>query len=86
MSLGTVGGSRIWTNYGLYSLSIGPDGEGNYHELITQGIDKIMKKLPVYPLKSVNDEVTVNEPAMKELLPELSYLYNKTRHSYICSL
>jgi len=72
MSLGTVGGSRIWTNYGLYSLSIGPDTEGNYHELIAQGIDTIMKKLPVYPLKSVNDEVIANEPAMKEVLPEFA--------------
>ena len=70
MSLSTVGGSRIWTNYGLYSMSIGPDSEGSYHKLIAQGIDNIMKKTCVYPLKSVNDEVIAYDPTVKEALPK----------------
>ena len=70
MTLGTVGGERIWTNYGLYTFSIGPDMNGQYHEIVAQGIGTIMNKLPIYQLDQINAEVKMYDVKDSEPFPE----------------
>ena len=55
--IGVVGGSRIWTEYGMYSVILGPDNDNKYHELNCQGIKKITGDLPAYDLAALNQEV-----------------------------
>ena len=57
MSLGTVGKNRIWTNYGIYSMLMGPDSEGDYHEMVVQGITAITEPFQKYNLNSINKEI-----------------------------
>ena len=52
--IGVVGGGRIWSQYGLYSVVLGPDNNGRYHELKCQGIKKITDELPEYDLSPLN--------------------------------
>ena len=55
--IGVVGGGRIWTEYGMYSLNVGPTPEGYYHEVKCQGIKKITESFPHYDLAVVNKSV-----------------------------
>ena len=55
--LGVVGGGRIWTEYGMYCLNIGPTESGHYHEVKCQGIKRITADFPTYELQTVNEEV-----------------------------
>ena len=57
MSIGTVGGKRIWTNYGIYSMILGPDTDGDWHEMFVQGISCITDPFRKYSLSVLNKEV-----------------------------
>ena len=57
MSIGTVGKNRIWTNYGIYSMMLGPDREGGYHEMYVQGISAITDTFYKYNLSTINKEI-----------------------------
>lgn len=59
--IGVVGGGRIWTEYGMYCLNIGPTPEGYYHEVKCQGIKKITERFPHYDLSDVNKLVRKSE-------------------------
>ena len=55
--IGVVGGGRIWTQYGMYCLNIGPTLEGNYHEVKCQGITNVTEEMPRYDLSEINKSV-----------------------------
>ena len=48
--IGVVGGSRIWTEYGMYSVILGPDNDNKYHELNCQGIKNGFLPNWVFPI------------------------------------
>ena len=55
--IGVVGGGRIWTEYGMYCLNIGPTLDGYYHEIKCQGIKNITDEMPQYNLSVINKSV-----------------------------
>ena len=55
--IGVVGGGRIWTQFGMYSVALGPTEEGKYHELKCQGIPAITREFPLYQMKPINEMV-----------------------------
>jgi len=55
--IGVVGGGRIWTEYGLYQVALGPTPEGKFFKLSCQGISKITPNYPSYALNVVNKAV-----------------------------
>ena len=57
VSIGVVGGGKIWTKYGSYSLKIGPTEDGFYHEIVAQGISQMTASFPHYDLSQINKEV-----------------------------
>ena len=71
MSIGTVGKNRIWTNYGIYSMMLGPDREGGYHEMYVQGISAITDTFYKYNLSTINKEIKRSGILPREtILPE----------------
>ena len=46
MPIGGLGGKVTWTNYGKYTIILGPDAFGKCHELDMQGIKTITNPLP----------------------------------------
>lgn len=55
--IGVAGGGRIWTEYGMYALMIGPTIDGKYHEIKCQGIKSITTEFPLYELAPISAEV-----------------------------
>ena len=71
MSIGTVGKNRIWTNYGIYSMMLGPDREGGYHEMYVQGISAVTDTFYKYNLSTINKEIKRSGILPREtILPE----------------
>ena len=70
MNIGVVGGGKVWTSYGTYSLSLGPNPDGFYHDLSAQGITKITEKFPRYQLDEVNSELRSYSKFKSEKLPK----------------
>lgn len=69
--IGVVGGGRIWTEYGMYNVILGPDNHGHYHELKCQGIKRITSELPVYDLSPINKDVRkCNQLNKSDSLPQ----------------
>jgi hypothetical protein len=65
-----ISNMSMWTNYGVYSCSLGPDNSGNFWELVFQGMESITSEFPVYNWQSVNKEYrNSKKPGSKELLP-----------------
>ena len=54
--IGALGGKTIWSDYGTYMLTIGPDVNGECHELESQGIETITTVLPEVNLQSLWEE------------------------------
>ena len=71
ISLKAVGGTGMMTDYGSYKLNLGPNSEGNYHELTCYGMSKVTDTVPKHDLGVVNDEVQGHpEYIAGEPLPE----------------
>lgn len=51
-----LGNKTVWSNYGSYSITIGADIYGEYHELELQGIDVITSSFPEIDLTEIWDE------------------------------
>ena len=65
-----ISNMSMWTNYGVYSCSLGPDNSGNFWELVFQGMESITSEFPVYNWQSLNKEYrNSKKPGSKELLP-----------------
>ena len=54
--IGGVGGKTIWSDYGMYSLTIGPDIYGECHELDVQGLQTITHVMPKVQLEPLWEE------------------------------
>ena len=56
-SLATAGARTINTNYGAFRCTLGPDKEGKYREVVSQGMDQVTWPVPKWDLSRVNSEV-----------------------------
>ena len=56
VQVGVVGGGKVWTQYGSYTMSLGPTEDGLYHDITAQGITNITDKFPHYDLTDINKE------------------------------
>ena len=54
--VGGLGGKVTWSDYGKYSITLGPDINGECHELEMQGLNKITNELPKVDLQGIWDE------------------------------
>ena len=70
INIGVVGGGKVWTKFGTYSVSLGPTKEGYFHKISAQGIDKITDMFPRYFLKDINKEVKTIPELKAEALPQ----------------
>jgi hypothetical protein len=57
--VGALGGKAMWSEYGLYTVTLGPDMYGEYHELEMQGISSITNRLPEVDLQELWDEANL---------------------------
>ena len=55
--IGVVGGGHLWSEYGRYSVMLGPTQAGNYHSITAQGVSLVTKKFPRYNLQEINKEL-----------------------------
>ena len=70
-NIGIVGGGTICTQYGTYSMTLGPTEDGSYHKIIAQGITSITSEFPRYNLTPICDEVREsNKLDHSTVLPE----------------
>jgi len=67
--IGALGGKALWSEYGEYSLTLGPDIHGDCHELALQGIPAITKPFPVVDLRDLWSEANTQLKGC-HLLPE----------------
>ena len=51
ISIGMVGGGRIWTEYGQYTCILGPDANQQYHQIECQGLERITGCVPEIDLR-----------------------------------
>ena len=51
ISIGVVGGGRIWTEYGQYTCILGPDANQQYHQIECQGLERITGCVPEIDLR-----------------------------------
>lgn len=58
--IGVAGAGRIWSEYGMYSVILGPTLDGKYHELKCQGIRAITGEFPHYDLHQISCEITAS--------------------------
>jgi hypothetical protein len=54
--VGGLGGKVTWSEYGKYSITFGPDMNGECHELEMQGMSKITGELPKVDLQGIWDD------------------------------
>jgi hypothetical protein len=54
--IGGLGGKTVWSDYGLYTVTLGPDTNGDLHELDIQGIRAITNKIPGVQLDALWSE------------------------------
>jgi len=67
--IGALGGKALWSEYGEYSVTLGPDIHGECHELEMQGIPAITKSFPEVNLKELWPEVNLQLKG-SHVLPE----------------
>ena len=51
--IGGVGGKTIWSDYGTYTVTLGPDVNGECHELDVQGLQTITHVMPLVQLEGL---------------------------------
>ena len=56
VSVGTVGGGEVWSDYSQYACILGPDYEGVSHELECQGISRISRPFPEFDLHPLHHD------------------------------
>ena len=62
VSIGVVGGGRIWTEYGQYACVLGPDANGHYHQIECQGLERITGCVPEVDLWPLSYEAAPTLP------------------------
>ena len=56
VSVGTVGGGEVWSDYGQYACILGPDCECVSHELECQWISRISRRFPEFDLRPLHHD------------------------------
>lgn len=56
VSIGVAGGSRIWTEYGLYACILGPDANNTSHQIECRGLERITSYFPEFDLRPIGYE------------------------------
>ena len=69
--IGGLGGKVTWTNYGKYTIILGPDAFGECHELDMQGIKTITNPLPEVNLTQLWDEANTVLHKKRQLPPKV---------------
>ena len=67
VSIGVVGGGKIWSKYGTYAVSLGPTEDGFYYDITAQGIEMITTKFQYYELSNLNRQVKRTGMLPKEI-------------------
>jgi hypothetical protein len=60
-----MGGGTVDTGFGLYSCMLGPDADGQYHELELQGIQRITKVYPRIDMTPLIQEASFRLPCQR---------------------
>ena len=55
--IGCLGNRSVYTMYGRYLATLGPDRQGTYHEMKFQGINQITSQFPLYNFTDISEEV-----------------------------
>lgn len=55
--IGCLGNRSVYTMYGRYLATLGPDRLGTYHEMKFQGINQITSQFPLYNFSDISEEV-----------------------------
>ena len=75
-----AGGGSVSTEYGGYGFSIGPDPDGNYYDLSSQGITKVTNSFPKFDLTAINTELqSCTDPAIRQIVDTLPRQIGGTR-------
>ena len=71
--IGVISGGKIWTDYGMYEMYLGPTEDGKYFEIVAQGISAVTGVFPKYNLENVNTEIlTATDLPSDTLLPNFT--------------
>ena len=57
VNIQVVGGNKMWSNYGTYAMTLGPNEEDDYHQISAQGVGVISKRFNHYDFEQINQEV-----------------------------
>ena len=59
VSIGVVGGGRVWSEYGQYACVLGPDANSQYHQIECQGLRRIASYVPEVDLRPLAEEAAL---------------------------
>jgi hypothetical protein len=62
VSIGVVGGSKIWSEYGQYACVLGPDCNGQFHHIECQGLERITSFVPEFDLSKITPQAASTFP------------------------
>jgi hypothetical protein len=62
VSIGVVGGSKIWSEYGQYACVLGPDCNGQFHHIECQGLERITSFVPEFNLSKIMPQAASTFP------------------------
>ena len=65
--ISVVGGSQITTNFGTYRFNLGPGDNGEFHELVCLGMEKVSGRFEEYNLEEICEEYKENGGTETEL-------------------
>jgi competence transcription factor ComK len=57
--VGSLGGKAMWSEFGMYTVTLGPDMNGECHELEMQGIGTITNEIPEVDLQELWEEANI---------------------------
>lgn len=66
VNIQVVGGNKMWSNYGTYAMTLGPNEDDYYHQISAQGVGVISKRFNKYDFKQINEEVRASGKLPKE--------------------
>ena len=70
-TLTVIGGGNVGAEYGVYRVFLGPTPQGEYREVIAQGIEQVTGVFNEIDLTIVNNELTsLHEEFKSEILPQ----------------
>jgi hypothetical protein len=68
VSIGVVGGSKIWREYGQYACVLGPDCNGQFHHIECQGLERITSFVPEFDLSKIIPPGCLHIPKWEQIV------------------